>query len=226
MPDLTSPEIIDQFNSAAKLARDGKYEESLDEWNKLLEPSKKKKKKPGLMMSGEFLGTAMMRRAWVLMDLGRYEDARREFEDDVMQACLGQFTLETLFEYFFSYGNTLGQLGDIKKMDDALSRALGIAAEELGDLSRCAMVWNNLLVYAERKEDWKYLEKESKNAVTFAENTNSELLKLKGELYHTIALKGLGKAEQATKQAHDLMDFAERLEDQDTVSRLKELFDL
>jgi tetratricopeptide (TPR) repeat protein len=133
--DLTSPELIERFNRAARLAREEKYAESLEEWERLLGP--RGEDEPSTVISGRFWGVAMMRKAWVLMDLGRYREARQLFEDGVIEACLGQFEMEELYEYFFSYGNTLGELGDLEGMGDMLSRALSIAAEKLRDPARC-----------------------------------------------------------------------------------------
>jgi tetratricopeptide (TPR) repeat protein len=117
-----------------------------------------------------------MRKAWVLMDLRRYDDARRAFEDGVLEACLGQFSLEVLYEYFFSYGNTLGSLGEIDAMDDKLSRAMGIAAEELGDYERLRQCWRNLLQHATAAGAWSYLARECESCVRLAGNRNDEEL--------------------------------------------------
>ena len=79
--EFISPELIERFNKAAQLAREGKYEESLAEWNLLLFPSKEEKRINSRMMSGHFLGIAMMRRAWVLIDLKNYKEAKNKNPD-------------------------------------------------------------------------------------------------------------------------------------------------
>jgi hypothetical protein len=225
MSDFISPELIEQFNKAAQLAREGKYEESLAEWNLLLFPSKKEKRNNSKMMSGHFLGIAMMRRAWVLIDLKNYKEAKRAFEDDVMKACLTQFSNNDLYEYFFSYGNTLGELGDINGMDDAFSRAINIAANELGDLSRCEVTWKNLMSYAENSNSWEYLERESNNALTFAQNSNSEVLKFEARWYHILALKGLNLVEKAREEAELMLKDLQKIGADKAVNRLQDLID-
>lgn len=177
--DLTSPDMIQAFNTAAGLARDGELERSLHAWNELLEPSQPRTG-PTPVLSGEFLGVAQMRRAWVLMDLERYERARECLEADLMQACLGQFPLATLYEYFFSYANTLGQLGEIDAMDDAMSRALGIAAEELGDANRCEQCWRWLVRHAQTAGAWEYLAREMPSLIAFASNAGLRRLEQLG----------------------------------------------
>jgi tetratricopeptide (TPR) repeat protein len=226
MSGLVSPEFIEMFNKAAGLAREGKFEESLAAWNELLDPEKERDKDlPTLSMTGEFLGVAMMRKAWVLMDLERYEDALEVFEDDLMQACLGQFDLETLFEYYFSYGNTLGNLRNIDAMDDAFSRALGIAAEELGDMTRCLNTWMNLMEYALQSEAWKYLERESRNAQAFSENTDNDLLRTKAGWYHVQALKELGRTKEAREEAEALHAFLVDKGADEAAAAVKEFID-
>jgi len=207
---MISPELIEIFNKGARLAREGKSEEALAEFDKILNPSKERKdenKEKKIVITGEFLGVTMMRKAWILMDLERYEDAKKVFEDEVMEACLGQFEMGTLYDYFFAYGNTLGDLGDIKGMDDKLSRALGIASEKLGDRERCFQCWSNLLILGLKAKDWEYLEKESVNALTFAENTQDVVLRVKAAWHHALALNGLGRTLEAKEEAGVLLTF-------------------
>ncbi len=225
MSEVISPELIEQFNNAAQLAREGKYEESLAEWNRLLFPSKEDKQDKSKMMSGHFLGIAMMRRAWVLIDLKKYEEAKRVFEEDIMKACLGQFSMHELYEYFFSHGNTLGELSDLDGMDDAFSRAINIATKELGDLSRCKLTWMNLMIYAEKVQAWEYLERESKNVLTFAENSNSEILAFEAKWYHILALIGLNLVEKAREEAELMLKDLRKMDVDKAVTRLQDLID-
>ena len=176
-------------------------------------------------MSGHFLGIAMLRRTWVLMDLKNYKEARQALEDDVMKACLGQFSLEELYEYFFSYGNTLGELEDIDGMNDAFTRALQIAAEELSDLSRCELTWTNLMLFAERAQAWKYHEGESMNAQIFAKNVVSDLLMFKAKWHNIVALKGLNRIEEARKEAEIMLKALRKIGADDAVTRLQKLID-
>lgn len=167
---LISPELIALFNQAAGLAREGQFEESLKVWDQLLGPHQKQDPDKRMALTGDFLGQATMRKAWVLMDLGRHQEAREVFASEIMQACLGQFELPILYEYFFSYGNTLGTLGDVEGMDDKLTRAMGIAAEELGDYQKLRQCWLNLLGHAVKHKAWKYILRESDACRSLAEN--------------------------------------------------------
>ena len=70
---VISPHLIQQFNAAAGLAREGSFEESLKAWDLLIEGDDSGRPR---VATGDFLGQAHMRRAWVLMDLERYQDAK------------------------------------------------------------------------------------------------------------------------------------------------------
>lgn len=174
MPDLISPELIDRFNRAVALSRAGRHEEALLIWNGMLAPDAeevaRRRREGPPVMSGRFLGVSHMRRAWVLMDLGRHAEARAALEATIVEACLGQLTTDELYEYFFSLANCCGQMKDIEAMDHAMTRALHLAAAELGDPARCERCWHNLMQWGRRAGAWKYLAKECTTAVRFAEN--------------------------------------------------------
>jgi len=204
--DLTSPELVELFNHAATLARQGDYEASLEAWDLLVGPGRGRDRPAGRrVMTGEFLGVATMRRAWVLMDLGRREEALLALKDPVMEACLSQLRTEDLYEYHFSLGNTLGTLGRIRKMDRQFTMALNIAAEELGDLERCCRTWSNLMRHAERAQAWRYLERESLRAVAFATKTGARALGFEARFRHAVALRGLGRDDEARQEAEALL---------------------
>lgn len=223
---MISKDLIEIFNKAAGLAREKKFEESLAEYDKIIDPSKDAidaRKDNKVVLTGEFLGVAMMRKAWILMDLKRYEEAKKIFEDKLMEACLGQFNMETLYDYFFSYGNTLGDLGDLKGMDDKLSRALGIASEKLGDRERCFTCWSNLLALSLKAEDWEFLEKESLAARTFAENSADTVLRVKADWHHVLAMHGLGKDLEAREEGGVLLTFLTQLGADEAAKDVEEL---
>ncbi len=189
MTDTTSPELVDRFDAAAALSRAGRHEEALALWNQLLEPDAeevaRRRREGAPMMSGRFLGVSLMRRAWVLMDLGRHADARAALEATIVEACLSQLTTTELYEYFFSLANCCGQVGDLRAMDRAMTRAIHLAADELGDAARCQLCWHNLMQWGRRAEAWRYLAKECPTAVRFAENAG--LARLAAEARSTLA---------------------------------------
>ncbi len=184
MPNI-SPDLIAQFNRAAGLARLGRYEDALTAWDALLEPAHRPEE--NRIATGHFLGVAHMRRAWVLMDLGRYAEARARMEEPVMRALITQFEPQDLFEYYYSYGNILGNLGDIEAMDHAFTRALNLAATELGDLPRCLRTWHFLISHALVAGAWAYLLEEAPRALLFGRNMGAQDLVVTAERALTAA---------------------------------------
>ncbi len=191
-----SPQLIEQFNRAASLARQGMFEESLVAWERLLNPTQAEKRERHIS-TGDFLGQAMMRKAWVMMDLRCHKQARAVLEDAVLQACLGQFDTETLCEYWFSYANVLGNLGDLQPMDDAFCRAMHIAADLLGDTSRMHQCWNNLMAWAEEANAWNYLSSEADGCLVYCRNVDDRVLHGIARLYKGMALARMGLAAEA-----------------------------
>ncbi|MCB9893074.1 MAG: hypothetical protein H6839_01335 [Planctomycetes bacterium] len=188
---LISPHLIRRFNEAASLARAGDFEASLAVWEHLLNPTDEDKSEGPRVLTGEFLGQAYMRKAWVLMDLGRHQAAREVFEDPVMRACLPQFDMPVLYDYFFSYANTLGNLGAIEPMDDAFTRAMN-AASKLGDARRMYQCWHNLLAWAEGAAEWEYLDVQTEICLQYAANVGDAVLTGVAELSRAMALAQLG----------------------------------
>lgn len=212
-----SPQLIQQFNEAAGLARDGEFEASLAVWDCLLNPTEGDKQE-ARVATGDFLGQCYMRKAWVLMDLERWGRAREVFEDEVMQACLGQFSLENLYEYFFSYANTLGNLGEVEPMDVAFSKAMSVAAEHLGDAQRLHYCWKNLMFFAEKAEAWEYLLREVEGCIQLAANIKDEALAEMGQLNKALALANLGRNVEARSIVEPLMEKARALENDATIA--------
>jgi len=196
---MISPTLIKRFNEAAALAREGKHEEALKAYENMYAPFEDPKETR--VETGEFLGTVEMRKAYCLMDLGRYKDARKVFESDILQATLGQFSNETIYDHYFSFGNTLGNLGEIENMDRALTKALSIASETLGDLKRSEQCWYWILFWAKKAEKWQFLETRCVNAHQFGVNNGSMMLQLRAGEFGCHAYRGLGKLDKAERGA-------------------------
>ena len=211
---MISPELINKFNAGARLARAGDPEGAIRVFEEILGPARTRDPGQPQIATGDFIGQTIMRKAWCFMDLGRYQEARQEFDAPIMQACLGQFDLGILYEYFFSHGNVLGELGEIEQMDDRFARAMGIAADE-GDANKVQQCWVNLMNYAVRHEAWEYLERESRTCIKFSENSGLESLGLAAGLRRARALARLGSRDKAIAQL-------ERVEQAAAKAQLKE----
>lgn len=218
---MISEEYIKLFDKGAQFARAKKYHEALEAYGKILEPSPEDG--PAKVVTGDFLGQVHMRKCWVLMDLGRYDEAVVIFSSEVMQDCLGQFDTEILYEYLYSYANCLGNLGRIEEMDEKFSVALKIAAEELGDEGRCEMCWFGLLSYASKHKANEYLARESERCLPFCENTGLKELWVVALTHAVEANVALGKAGRAKELVAIISDQAGKEKDDRMKDRAREL---
>ncbi len=205
---LVSESLIDLFNQAAALAREGNHVDALEIWDAIIQPVEKPH--PSLVATIEFLGQTYMRKAWSLTDLGKFVEAKAVFETDFLRAALNQFDLKVIFDYFFSYANVLGELGEIKRMDDKFSRALNIAADR-GDAYNAQLCWLNLMHYAEKNQDWEYLEREARSCIRFADNSDLPKLGLAAGLKRSAALVKLHQLDKAGQQAKRIIKLSEQL---------------
>ncbi len=194
-----SKTFVERFDAAAALARDGKYEEALKAYELIHAPFKDYKEPR--IMTGEFMGMIELRKAYCLMDLDRHEEARSIFESKLVKAALSQFNKPTLFDYYFSYGNALGNLGDIEKMNYMMSKALAVATKELNDVKRCENVWYWVMYWAKKHEKWTYLEEQCINAHKFGVKNESIVLQVRAGEFGCYAYRGLGKIDEARRGA-------------------------
>jgi tetratricopeptide (TPR) repeat protein len=142
-----------------------------------------------------------LRKAYCLMDLNHYEEALKIFRSKLVDAALGQFNFATLYDYYYSYGNALGYLGDIKGMAEVMIKALNIAANELDDLKKCEDSWYWIMYWTKKAEDWQYLEDRCIDAHKFGVRNKSIFLQIKAGEFGCYAYRGLGKIETARRGA-------------------------
>ncbi len=225
---LISPQLIEEFNRATALVRKGDLEGALAVWDELLSYGSRSEKRapPGggqVCLTGEFLAQVTMRKAWVLMDLGRHEEALEALSSALMEACLSELSPEDLYEYHFSRANTLGALGRVELMHEQFDAALNLAARQLGDMDRCCQCWSNLMRHAENSEAWDDLEQQSRRALRFARNNGAEVLDFEARFRHVLALAGLQRGEEMEQEARSLLTEARRLGVTVAVERLEML---
>lgn len=128
---FVSPELVELFNKAAELARNNEYTASLETYNSIFE--KRNPDGKPLVFTGRFAGIVYLRKAWVLMDIKKYEEAKKIFEDEKVISFFSQFNPKDLYGYYYSYANTLGNMHCKKeKMITAFNKAMNIA-NDMGD---------------------------------------------------------------------------------------------
>lgn len=191
--------FVERFNEAAGLARQGRYKEALEAFDNIHAPFDDYTEER--IMTGEFMGMIEIRKAYCLMDLGQYDEARKIFESKLVNAALGQFNKATLYDYLFSYGNTLGFLGDIEKMDGVMHKAMAIAAHELDDMQKLESVWYWIMFWANKHQKWTYLEEQCVNAHKAGIRSKSIVLQIRAGEFGCYAYRGLGKTDKAKRGA-------------------------
>ena len=94
---MLSPKAVAIFNQAAELARAGKIQQALSMYESIINGTVIPKDE--LASMGELLGLVDLRRAYCLMDLRRYKEARDVLESRSMKKYLSQFDAETAYDY-------------------------------------------------------------------------------------------------------------------------------
>lgn len=196
---MISPTFLTRFNRAAECARDGRHEDALHGYERVFDPFTHAGEPR--VATDQFLAQVEMRKGYCLMDLGRYESARAVFEGRTLRSVVGNLELSELCDYFYSYGNTLGHLGLTAEMDEAMTRALQLAAGELGDLGLCEQIWFSLLTWGRRHQAWEYLEEQCVYAAAFAANTGSEPVQTWADEFACHALRGQHRYQEAREGA-------------------------
>jgi tetratricopeptide (TPR) repeat protein len=209
--------FVERFNEAAGLARQGRYEEALEAYDNIHAPFDDYTEER--VMTGEFMGMIEIRKAYCLMDLERYDEAREIFESKLVKAAVGQFNKATLYDYFFSYGNTLGYLGDIKKMDSVMHKALAITMQELDDQEKLQDVWYWIMYWAKQHEKWAYLEEQCINAHRIGVRNKNIVLQVRAGEFGCYAYRGLGKIDKARRGAKIIIKRYKDAEADDNVIR-------
>ncbi len=165
--------FVNRFDEATNLQSNGNHEEALEKYQAIFRDEDGGKSER--VITAEFYATVEMRKAYCLMDLQKYQEAKAIFEelDDFFA---GQLDMIGLYDFYFAYGNTLGNLGLLKEMEGKMARAMNIAAEYLEDGEKFRNVWYWVLYWEGFHQAWESLSKLSVSAYGFGvENNDLEL---------------------------------------------------
>jgi tetratricopeptide (TPR) repeat protein len=200
MSDPVSETYVQRFNQAAGLARVGEHERALVAYEHVFDPLPDGEPAEA---SDRFRATVEMRHAWVLMDLGRYEEARSIFEGP-LAALSSSMTQLDLHELLFSYGNTLAWL-KADGLRHAFEQAIAIAEHSLCDLALFERSWERLLAGLERLEDWTELDWKAHVCHREGVRLDSPRMQLIAGEYATRAWRGLGDVQRAQEGARKIL---------------------
>ena len=181
-----SPELVSLFNQAARLSRVGRHEDALNTWERLFSPEGVWSEADTLAASPCFLAVALPR----LLDL---------------------LPASERFDYWFSYGNTLAELGELEEADAALGRAICVAMSDLNDNRRASRAWSRLLDIATDQHAWGFLAREGEAAASWAASAGEPTLEVSALWRRALALRVLGREAEAHDALLRIRALAERL---------------
>jgi tetratricopeptide (TPR) repeat protein len=153
------PGLVKDFNRAAKLGRDGAHAASAALYEDVVRRAARRR----ATASPAFVATARTRRAFCLMDLERYEDARTELQ--AASKLEQHLSLDGRYELLFALGNTLGALGHVDQAFTTLVSAIR-TAEDMNDYTeRPARCWGRILAIGVDRKAWSFVEDKAKIAL-------------------------------------------------------------
>lgn len=213
-----SKELKNKFSLAIDLSQNGQAETAIQIWDQLstvqIVPG------PDIDQN-EFITKVNLYKAWTFMDLEQFKEAFKVFESNAIKASIPFSTKDCQYEYYFSYANTAGEVGDQQKMEAAYLEAMKVA-KELNNINHIKKCWINLLYYAEENGWWKYLEQAARTCIVFAEGAEDARLGLSAGIRRAKALANLGKAKRAEIQAKRIIQVALQFEENEACDKAQE----
>ncbi|PKL47311.1 MAG: hypothetical protein CVV42_13345 [Candidatus Riflebacteria bacterium HGW-Riflebacteria-2] len=171
---FVSETLIRRFNLAAELGREGKSEESIKVLEEMFAPFEDKNEP--VKYSKEFKAEVSFRIAYAYMDMKRYDEAKKVFEEKELTDLLPELSAERQHSYHFAYGNTLGELGKIDPMLEHMKKAVALAPED-GAKTDASTCWERMMAMLKKAQEWHKLEEICLKAFEFSG---------KGEKYYVL----------------------------------------
>lgn len=162
--------FLTAFNHASSVASEGRAREAHELYQALLGEC-----------PAELAPILAMRVAYCLMDLGRFAEALERF--DSMAPRVSKLEARERFDYQFSRANSLGNLGRLSEMEEAMDEALGTAWNDLRDGDACLRCWECLLLHTRRANEWEGLRRQAMRCLKFGRRTGLERVLLVARRY-------------------------------------------
>lgn len=189
LPSTIPSILLNRFTEAVNLANNGKPGEALEKYQNIFTDEEGKKIQGGI--TGEFIATVELRKAYCLMDLQKYQEAKEIFAE-LDKFLAGQLETIALYDFYFSYGNTLGNLGLLGEMEDRMARAMNIATEYLQDNDKFRNIWYWVLHWESLHQAWDSLREHCDSAYNFGLQNNDLQLKAIAMEFNRLAKENLG----------------------------------
>jgi tetratricopeptide (TPR) repeat protein len=206
---LVSSILVERYITATQLAETGQIAEALAAYQEIFQGESGESLKG--FVTGEFLALVELQKARCSQILGDHQSANAIFEE-MDRYLAGQLDMADLYQFYLSYGDSLGSLGLIKDMEDRMAHAMNIALEELNDIARFRAVWDQTLYWEKEHELWSLLAEHSESTHQFGVQYQDIAMQLKAITYHCYAQRGLGNYEVAKQAAEGMLRLYRELE--------------
>lgn len=217
-----STELINKFNLAYDLSKEGQFKTAFQIWDQLssLDPAS-----IANLDSNEFMSQVNLYKAWSQADMGEYKNALSTLESMFLKFSIQELSSSLQFDYYFSYGNIAGEALEKEKMESAFVEAIKVSKQN-NNTDQITECWLNLLFYAEKNQWWKYLEQAARTCIVFAESSNNISLGLSAGLKRARALLHLGKHKRAEIQSKRIIQVALQFNENEALELAQEFINM
>lgn len=199
--------LVSQVCLAQRLFRAGALEDALAAWDHVLGPDGSGA--GPRILSGALLGEVLLGRARTLVALARHPEALEALSQPLLGASLELMPPRRRMVYFSDLGTVHAALCQWEEAADALNGAAAVAAYELDSAGRAAVLMDRLMETLAEAGVWPLVEREAREAMTFARLSDQPSLAIRAGWMRVRALKALGRGALAQVQAQELLRAAE-----------------
>ncbi|MCB9764533.1 MAG: hypothetical protein H6739_32460 [Alphaproteobacteria bacterium] len=186
------------FNTAEALAGQERHLEALAAWDGLIR----------LGGEGPLIARAAVGRGRALVALGRYTEAWRWLEGELMTTLMPALDEAGRFERQLALARAFGALGMLEPLDAAASEAMRVA-DQRGDAAGCGRAWIALMSGLGAHRAWDRLATEAASARAYARANGLAGLFVRAGWERARALGGLGRERAASAELTALLGTSE-----------------
>lgn len=219
MPDHDDPRsvhslLIERFNQAAELARQGQPGEALRAYEQVFAPVDGNVPRP---FGPTFYFTVQLQMAYSAMDLGKYPKAEAILSAKEMTRILPQMPPAGAAKFHLALGNILGNRKNFVGMETSLKKAVALCSQ--GETETLGMACYGLLNWTKEAQNWNKLETLCQEIHDLGKEKQNFVLQMQAMEFGAHAFLGQGKKEKARRQAEKVLEWYKQAEN---ASKVKE----